>query len=69
MHYGVPQLGRCYKTKRVKIMTMYADTFAEEKFLTILEEGFREGNIEHFSLKMNDGREIFFTFPDKEEEV
>lgn len=62
MDYGVPQLGRCMKTKRVKQLRLYARQFSEEQFLTRLVQGLDDRSLEMIVLKFKDDSEIHYPF-------
>ena len=71
MIYSVPHVGRCNKTGRVKILTLEATNFADEKMLTFLlncvrkegewkltiESSTGEINVNHFSPRETEGLE------------
>lgn len=60
MIYGVPQLGRDHKTKRVKHISCDAETFQDELLLTLLEKAFKDDGVEYIVFVMKNGKNVAF---------
>ena len=58
MQYGVAQLARDKTTKRVKEIKLWADTAADELWLTALEEALGSLSLRQLKITFACGREV-----------
>ncbi len=61
MHYGVPSKGKCDTTGRVKILMLYADSCADELWLTRLDKALSQQTARQMTIELQDGTRIDLT--------